>query len=213
MGKLKDLTGQRFGRLTVCRRVENSNDGRVRWLCLCECGNEIVVLGYSLVSGNTRSCGCLNKELITQRRTTHGHSKGKKMSPTYQSWSDMMQRCYNPKCKEYLYYGERDIKVYEPWHIFENFLADMGECPKGLTIERIDNEGHYNPENCKWDTRKNQARNRRSNKILTLNGVSHCSSEWTEILGWSINLIGRRVYDGWTDEEILTTKPGERRKK
>jgi hypothetical protein len=209
VGKFIDLAGQRFGRLVVIERIENDKSKNARWICLCDCGNETIVVTRDLRSGHTQSCGCLNRDKIT----THGHCKGGKKSPTYGSWHDMMQRCYNPNCREYPNYGGRDIRVCLRWHIFENFLEDMGECSNGLELERVDVNGHYELENCKWDTEKNQARNRRNNVILTLNGVSHCASEWAEILGWRLNILLWRKKHDWSDEEILTTPPGQKRKK
>lgn len=162
--KFVDLSGQRFGRLDVVRCV--SRQRRSLWLCRCVCGNEITVPGYYLKSGDTSSCGCLRRELsaasIRARSTTHGMTD----TPTYRSWRAMINRCTNPKTDDWHNYGGRGIQVCERWiNSFENFLADMGERPAGKSIERVDNEWHYEPGNCVWATPIAQGRNRRTNVI------------------------------------------------
>jgi hypothetical protein len=150
-----DLENQRFGRLTV---VEYQG-GRL-WLCVCDCGNAKFIEGYSLRNGLTTSCGCFHKEVISAKHFKHG----KCGTRTYKSWATMIQRCTNPRSPRYFDWGGRGITVCERWRDFRNFLADMGECPPKLTIERVDNNGNYEPGNCHWVTQAVNNRNKRPYK-------------------------------------------------
>lgn len=160
---LLDLTGQPFGRLTVTSRGPNGKHGEVRWHCRCTCGNETLVYAGNLRSGDTRSCGCLSRELLVTRSTTHGAARVGAETPEYHAWHAMFQRCTNPHHASWEDYGGRGVTVCERWQSFENFIADMGPRPSPKhSLDRTNNDGNYEPSNCRWATWNEQARNRRS---------------------------------------------------
>lgn len=168
MPAFKNITQQRFGRLIALLPQGKDNHGMYRWLCQCDCGREKVVRSSDLIQGKTKSCGCFHDEAIAKRAFRHGHSKGahSKGTKTYSTWMAMRDRCRYPNYKDYKYYGGKGIKVCERWNSFENFLTDMGERPEGLTLDRIDSNGDYEPGNCRWATwaeqRANQCRSDRT---------------------------------------------------
>ena len=167
--KRLDVGGQRFGRLLVTEKRRRRNSGHIMWLCQCSCGNQTWVSASDLNSGNTRSCGCLRDELIAAVGTTHGHRRDRQWTVEYTAWAGMIQRCTNPHTKGYACYGGRGITVCARWrNSFENFLADMGEKPsRSLSIDRIDNNGNYEPENCRWATASEQQKNRRPRQTVS----------------------------------------------
>lgn len=203
MSTLLDRTGQIFGRLVVLRRGENGGD-EVRWICLCECGNTALVFAQNLRAGSTQSCGCLQSEVASKRLKTHGCSNGTK---EYESWHSAKGRCFNKNDKQFRRYGGRGITMCEKWRTnFAEFLKDMGLCPDGLTLDRINTNGNYEPDNCRWATSKQQCRNRRSNRVLTVKGISKCLAEWSEISGIQRSTIQKRIDDfGWSQEMAVIT--------
>lgn len=158
-----NLTGLRFGRLTVIGR--SPRKGSSWWVCRCDCGNESVTTSTNLRTGKSRSCGCLRREVTTARSTKHGLMAAGMKGPTYHSWSNMIRRCTNPDHPRYADWGGRGITVCARWRDYPNFLADMGEKPPGTTLGRIDNDGGYEPDNCRWETHQQQARNQRSTRL------------------------------------------------
>lgn len=157
-----DLTGQVFGRLRITERFSTSEDGAVLWKCKCECGSEKIVRASNLRNRTTTSCGCLRKESVSKRRKTHGLTNTR----PYRIWSSMITRCNNEKASNYYAYGGRGIKVCDDWLLFENFFKDMGMPNENQSIDRINVDGNYDPANCKWATKKEQAKNKRKVKVL-----------------------------------------------
>jgi len=198
-----DLIGQQFCRLKVIEQAGLNKWRQALWLCECICGNTKIITGCDLRSSSTKSCGCLLKE---GNQLRHGQNKGQKPTRTYKSWDGMKQRCNNPKDKDYKSYGGRGITVCEEWQEFSNFFKDMGECPEGCSIDRIDNNKGYNKENCRWATRKQQARNRRSNRTLTFDGKTRCLSFFAEEYGIPRSTLRNRLdMFHWSIEKALTT--------
>jgi len=194
--RFKDLTGQVFGRWTVLNFHSRSKNGASVWLCRCECGAFVPVVANSLQTGNSRSC--VNCAI----RTIHG------MAGTleYNTWSAMLFRCSNPKAVDYALYGGRGIRVCERWKVIENFIEDMGPRPSVKhSIDRIDNDGNYEPNNCRWATPIEQGRNRRGNRMLTYNGMTLCMAELAEEFGINQVTLSGRLKRGWSVERAITT--------
>lgn len=190
-----ELAGMRFGRLTVVGRVLGV-PGVSAWQCSCDCGGAKLVAGKYLTVGVVASCGCLV--------TTHGHSAGGRRSKTYMAWDSMRSRCNNPKHAAYDDYGGRGIKVCEHWSKFENFFADMGEKPAGLSLDRIKNDEGYSKENCRWATKIEQNRNTRGNRMVTHGSATRSIAEWSELKGWPHHVIASRLRAGWPADKAIT---------
>lgn len=204
--KHHDLTGKTFGRLTVRAFDHRSAHGALYWRCRCVCGNEKSVRSSQLTGGKCRSCGCL----ITEAHLKHGAARHSYETHEYNIWRGMRQRCLNPRNPTFLrYYGIRGIRIAERWNNFTNFLADMGPKPPGrISLERIDNDGDYEPGNVCWATQKAQMRNTRRNRLLTHDGITMCLTDWALRVGMSRDMIGGRLDRlGWSVEKALTRPP------
>ena len=201
-----DRTGDKYGRLVAVSQAERIACGKkslVRWFCQCDCGNTVIVRASALSSGNTKSCGCLSRESFHRIITTHGLSKTR----TCHIWRDMLRRCNDTRVRAYSYYGARGITVCTRWReSFENFLNDMGECPSTkYSIDRIDNDAGYSPENCRWATSIEQHRNTRHNHLITYENKTQCLSAWAEELGTPAKILNDRIVKlHWPIERAFT---------
>lgn len=206
MPKLINLTGQKFGRLTALYKLNNYHKDRVHWLCICDCDNLVEVSRNNLQSSTTKSCGCYNKERIKETNSTHGKSH----SRLYDIYYKMRSRCYNKNDKCYKDYGARGITICDDWLCsYATFYkwSIENRYREGLTIDRIDNNKGYSPNNCRWVTMKTQCRNTRHNKCYTINGETHCLKEWCEILNLKYNTVYHRLYKlGWPIEKALEVR-------
>lgn len=200
----QDLTGMVFGRWTVISFHEKRNH-IIHWRCRCACSTERFISTASLTTGNSRSCGCLKKEEAGKPSITHGRSVGGTLDKTYVCWRSMLVRCRQKgnDCPKYKCYSGRGISVCERWKSFDNFLSDMGERPYKMTLDRIDNDGNYEPGNCRWATMKEQCRNRRSNRMLTCRGETKTLAEWCENRGIESYVVLNRLKLGWPVEDAI----------
>lgn len=200
-----DLVGKRFTRLLVVEMLGPAPGG-MKWKCRCDCGAETAVVTAKLNSGKTKSCGCWGR---SRKHGMHASSE-------YVVWSQMKQRCNNKNDDSYARYGGRGITVCERWLKFENFLADMGARPEGTTLDRIDNDGPYSPENCRWADNKTQYRNRRPTVWIEYAGEKLCRKDWAVKAGIDDTTLYHRLKRGWPLEKALFTAPmnsgGGRRK-
>lgn len=196
----EDLTGRRFGYLTALERAPKGTKSRTSWLCECECGRRKVVLAFNLKSGASRSCGCRVRAATIARSTTHG----KNLTPEHKVWKGLRKRCRNRNEGGYSNYGGRGIAVCERWDQFENFLADMGERPSSKhTIDRVDNDGPYSPDNCRWATRRAQMNNVRKNVLLEHGGCRFSVAQWARVLSVPAFRIYSRLRAGWSVDAAL----------
>lgn len=196
---IKDLINQKFGKLTVVEYAGADKNGRATWLCKCVCGKEKIAKNKNLAKGSTKSCGCLKKG----RPTTHGCSEAR----IYKIWTCMIQRCTNSNAPTYYRYGGRGITVCKRWHKFNNFLKDMKKPPTSkYQIDRVDNDKGYFKTNCRWATRQQQQRNRRSNRLITFQKRTQCLAAWASDLKINYNTLCSRLYTlNWPTERALTT--------
>ena len=209
------MIGEVFGRLAVIEKAESKKYigkkpiSMSRWVCQCECGNQPTVFGRALRSGATKSCGCWRKD--HPNYFLHGHTRRGKPSRTYHTWNSMKQRCSDPSIPNWHNYGGRGIKVCKRWLDFRNFLADMGEKPVGLTLERNDNERGYSPSNCRWATYKEQHRNSRQTHKITYKGKTLCVTDWAILLHIDRNVLFNRLRRGWTIDRLFAPRVFKRK--
>ena len=203
--KFVDLTGQRFGRLTVIKRVENDGE-KVMWLCRCDCGNETTVFSGYLRNGDTKSCGCLSKDKLRERRFKHGESRKTRL---YNIWIHIKHRTSGKANEKRTkkWYTDKNIKMCEEWSDFRNFRdwANANGYDDSLTIDRIDGNKGYSPENCRWANVDVQNRNKSNNINITRNGETKCLKDWCTELGLNYRSICQRIARGWDKEKALTT--------
>lgn len=209
MSRLIDLTGQKFGRLTVVKRakdkIRKNGKHEIMWECLCDCGNIEIVSRGSLRSSKVRSCGCLRKENTQKMKTKHGLRNTR----LYKTWSNIKSRCYNPNKDTFNYYGERNIIMCDEWK--ENFLSFYNWSiehgyKEELTIDRINPNGNYEPNNCRWITMKKQQNNKLNNHYIIYKGEKHTLMEWSEILNINYKALHKRLaYLNWSIERAFTT--------
>lgn len=189
--------GDKFNMLTAVEFAGRRGHNRT-WRCKCDCGIEVVVLASNLRSGNSKSCGCHKRKVSRASLFKHGKSD----TSVFYVWSNMVRRCHSPSNRAYRNYGARGITVCDRWRTFENFYADMGDRPEGLTLERIDNKKGYSPENCRWATRKEQGRNRRGLHKIPHEGRLITANELAEIAGMPAARIHARIKLGWPTDKL-----------
>ncbi len=216
MGKFVDLTGQRFGRLTVIKREGKNKSREALWLCKCDCDKFTKTTTYSLKSGGTKSCGCLQKEIASKIGFKSLFREGQMQNKVYQRirkiLNSMRSRCYNIKNNRYKNYGARGIKICEEWsgeQGIKNFYdwSIANGYKNNLSIDRIDNNGDYEPSNCRWATDTEQSNNRTSNRLITYKNETHTLAEWSRILNISYSMLQSRLNrDNWTIEQCFFGK-------
>lgn len=202
-----DISGQRFGRLITIKRLIPSGETRNKWLCQCDCGNKCLATTSDLRRGKTKSCGCLKKELDKNRNKRHGMSN----TSLHKRWRSIKDRCFNSKSKSFKNYGGRGISMCDEWknsfESFENWALGNG-YQENLTIERIDVDGNYEPKNCCWIPLEEQAKNRRTTRLISFNGETYSIREWSKRLGISESTLYFRLNSGWDIKDAFTIPVG-----
>jgi hypothetical protein len=210
MSNIHKIDGQRFGRLTVvainCRKKYPCGSTGYMWRCVCDCGKETIVEGRALKAGITKSCGCLVVEVTRARSAKHGFATRKNMAPEYHPWNSMMQRCLNPKSDSYYLYGARGITVCDRWRDIREFIKDMGARPgPQYSLDRIDNNKGYIPGNVRWALAKNQANNRRDNRLIEYRGKLKSIQSHCDECGIGRGAFSTRILKGWSVDKALST--------
>lgn len=205
--------GRKFGNLTVIERVGRDKSGCVLWRCKCDCGNDFITTSTYLRRGHSTNCGCKSQEKRRGKIKTHGMTGSK----IYSVWKNMRNRCSNPQNRKYRIYGARGISVCDEWEesfsAFYEWAMSHG-YKEGLTIDRIDNDGNYSPENCRWVTNKEQQNNKRNNNFLTINGATKTLKEWSEEIGINYSTLRNRIYiSNWPIEKALSVPVRQIRRK
>lgn len=202
----KDIAGRKFGRLTAIKLTGKQNRKNL-WLCRCECGKETIVTASHLLAGHTKSCGCLASENAAKASKIKNTKHGLHKSRIYRAWINMRARCLNPKEQHYPDYGGRGIKICQRWlNSFKNFLDDMGAPPEGTSLDRIDVNGDYCPDNCRWASNEVQANNRRNTVYLEYQGKTKPLSVWAKEMKIKRDTLSDRIFrSGWDIEKALTT--------
>ena len=195
------MVGEKYGKLTVVS-LDRREGKKNRWICSCECGGEARVVRHNLLGGRTKSCGC-NRVEFSKNQHTHQMTR----TTEYRTWRHIKSRCFNPNVPSYKDYGARGISMCDEWiNSFEQFYKDMGLKPtKDHSIDRIDNEKGYNPENCRWATRAEQSRNKRCNIFISYAGKRQMLIDWAKDTGINHMCLYKRYRMGWSDERIVTT--------
>ena len=209
------MLGKKYGKLTVISTEKHNN--RTLLVCKCDCGNEIKRETYLIATNQIKSCGCLKGDAIKRYNASGKHSRsrlkdGRSLHPLYGTWFQMISRCENHNQKHYDRYGGRGIKVCEEWHDFWNFVKwsdSVGGRPKGCTLDRIDNDGNYEPSNCRWANWRTQTTNKSSNVFVEYNGIRKTVAEWAETVGLHPHTLQERLKKGWPVERALFDKPTE----
>jgi hypothetical protein len=205
---LPSLVGEKFGRWLVLEQAEKGKHGETQYFCRCDCGNERIIRRTSLTTGNSKSCGCLSREVLTKINTKHGDT-GKRL---YRIWAGIIQRCRNDRERyEWEKYGGRGIAVCDEWLKYESFkewALSNGYCD-GLTIDRIDNDGDYSPDNCRWATVYEQNNNKRTSRTLTFNGETKTIREFADKYNLVYSCLYARIKKGWSTEKALLTPSGK----
>lgn len=206
MEQANDMVGMTFGRLVVVGKADRVKGQKQKWICKCACGSgrEVVTAGYDLMRGKSKSCGCYHRERASDSNRTHGATN----TGEHSVWRAIKARCYNPKNKCYHIYGARGIAMCKRWReSFEAFLSDMGKRPSNKhQIDRIDNDGMYEPSNCRWVLNVENSRNRNNNRMVTIDGKAKCLAEWCEIYGVNYHTVHKRMSrSGWDARRALQT--------